>query len=135
MFIAIAVMSVQLSHTARLLPLMVSVPGILLSAIAMLREYRDTSAKVEKYEQGRATEFRAALWIFAFWGATLMFGFIFGSPVITAVYFFFEVRRSVAASILGGLICFAGTYGIFERILHVPLFHGLLTPLLASLMN
>ncbi|WP_395689945.1 tripartite tricarboxylate transporter TctB family protein [Aestuariivirga sp.] len=134
-FIAIAVMSTQLSYTARLLPLIVSIPGILLSAIAMLREFRDTPAKVEKYKQGGAREFRAASWIFAFWAAILLFGFIFGAPVITTVYFFLELRRGVAGSILGGLICFGVTYGVFERLLHVPLFQGLLIPLLASPVN
>ena len=134
-FVAMGVMSIQLSPTARLLPLMVSVPGILLSVVALLRELRETPAKVENEEQGGVTEFEAASWIFAFWAAILLFGFIWGAPVITAAYLFIAVRRGIAASLLGGLICFGGTYGIFERLLHVPLFQGLLTPQILSLVN
>lgn len=134
-FTAIAVMSLSLSPAARLLPLMVSIPGMLLSMIALLREIRVPAVADDGEEQGSMTELKAAGWIFAFWAAVLLFGFLIGAPLVTAAYLFLALRRSAVASIVAGLVCFAGTYGLFERLLDVPLFHGLLTPVFASLLG
>lgn len=85
-FTAIAVMSLSLSPAARLLPLMVSIPGMLLSMIALLREIRVPAVADDGEEQGSMTELKAAGWIFAFWAAVLLFGFLIGAPLVTAAY-------------------------------------------------
>lgn len=125
-FAVICVMSLTLSPAARLLPLLIGIPGMLLAGLVTFQERGSARAEPQTPEVTVAAELTSAAWVAAFWASILFFGFLAGAPLITASYVFFALRYSAFGAILAGGACFAGTYGLFEELFNVPLFEGLL---------
>ncbi len=66
----------------------------------------------------------------AFVLAVVAFGFLFAAPVMLFAYLRGRSRESWWISLLLPLLVLGMLYGLFEVVLGVPLFEGLVTPLI-----
>jgi tetrahydromethanopterin S-methyltransferase subunit E len=68
------------------------------------------------------------LWVWAFVGAVVAFGFVIAAPVMLFAYLRWRSRESWWLSLVLAAAVFGILYGLFETALGVPLFEGLVTP-------
>ena len=125
-FVFGCLMALQLSPVARLLPLLIGLPGAALGIVALRTDARVPRDVPERIEAASPQEWPAIVWMAAIWLAVLLFGFIVGAPLVTAAYLAFGLRYRLTAAVAGGLACLLMTQGLFEMAFGVPLFHGLL---------
>ena len=62
--------------------------------------------------------------------AVVALGFVIAAPVMLFAYLYFRSRESWWLSLLLPLLVLALLYGLFQLALGVPLFEGLVTPLI-----
>ncbi len=109
---------------ARTLPLVVGVPGLVLTIIQFLKEVREQNPeKIDPRDLPR--EVRMFGWFFLFVGGLVLFGFNYAGPVLVALYLYFSGKEKwyvclIAGAVVGGIL-----YGVFEWFLGLPLFEGL----------
>jgi len=115
------------ADNVRTLPLAVALPGLVLAAIQLASSARtsrqpgadesdETLAPAERTR--RSAEIVA--WILGMLVAVLLLGFVVAVPLAAFAYLRFA-RESWVASVAIGVVCWAFVYGIFDRLLHVPL--------------
>lgn len=129
-FFAFCVMAAPLPAAARLLPLVIGIPGTLLAVAVVVQEARTGKPAAAKDIVRAPGEASAISWIAMFWLGILLLGFSAGAPIVTGLYLLIGLRYGVAKSLLAALLCCALTYGLFEVVFHTPLFEGLLARLL-----
>jgi hypothetical protein len=114
---------------ARLLPLAVALPGLALAAIQVVLSLRPTPAPLESPadeetltsgERTRRTA-EAAAWILGIFLAIYLVGFLIAVPVAAIAYLRVMAREGWVASLVVAVLCWALVFGIFDRVLHVPL--------------
>jgi hypothetical protein len=125
-FGSLSLMALTLSSQAMLLPLIIGVPGVLLCMIAVLRELRSGFARPEIDNPLSRREVGAMMWNAGVWLSALLFGFMVGAPLVTAGYFAAGLKKGVLCSVAGGFTCFLITWGLFDRLLDIQRFEGLL---------
>ena len=131
--VAVFAIAVGLSFTyapdARLLPLVIGIPGLLLSLLQFAKEWREAApAAIPDAERSR--EKRMFAWFFLFVGGLVLFGFLIAGPLLVASYLYFSGREKWYVALAAAVFAFAVLYGVFERFLGLPLFEGLVTQLL-----
>lgn len=127
----LSLMALGLSPEARLVPLIIGIPATIMGFITVRNELAAGSRATDSDAAtplDRKAERLAIAWIAGFWLAVLLFGFIVGAPVFTAVYLAVALRQGVLATAAGGIGCLLLTEGLFVRLLGIPLFNGLLLP-------
>jgi len=129
-FFAFCVMAAPLPAAARLLPLVIGIPGTLLAVAVVVQEARMGKTAAAKDIVRAPGEASAISWIATFWLGIMLRGFSAGAPLVTGLYLLIGLRYGVAKSLLAALLCFALTYGLFGVVFHTPLFEGLLARLL-----
>ncbi len=109
---------------ARFLPLVIGIPGLLLSAIQFVSELRTKAPPTVTVEEHRR-EGRMFLWFAIFVGGLVLFGFLYAGPALVAAYLYFQGREKWYAALGAAVFAWAVLFGIFERFLGLPLFEGL----------
>jgi hypothetical protein len=109
-------------HEAAVMPLLVGVPGLILSLAQLVVEMRATGHGGEPILSSR--EWSIMLWIAGFTLGVIAFGFVLGAPLLLAAYLYFVAGERLPITIAGGTLCLAVMNG-FEHLLHIPLFEGL----------
>ena len=110
----------------RFVPLVIGIPGFLLSLTQFITELRPApDAKVFDAEE-RGREFRMFGWFAAFLIGIILFGFPYGGPVLVGLYLHFSWHEKWTVSLGAAAFTWAVLYGIFDRVLALPLFEGLL---------
>jgi hypothetical protein len=126
--VAIFAIAVGLSFTyapeARLLPLVIGIPGLLLSLAQFIKELREKAEPVVTSEE-HVREFRMFAWFFAFVGGLVLFGFPYAGPLLVAAYLYFSGGEKWYVAVIAAALAWAILYGVFERFLGLPLFEGL----------
>ena len=126
--VAIFAIAVGLSFTyapeARFLPLVVGIPGLLLSLAQFVKELREKAEPAVTSEE-RAREIRIFVWFFAFAGGLVLFGFPYAGPLLVAAYLYFSGGEKWYVALIAAALAWAILYGVFERFLGLPLFEGL----------
>ena len=136
----------QFGPMARRIPLIVSIPVLILSILQVITEIRAGShrkvdavdffglEKVEKGKRGaggeeskRRREWRIVAWVAAFLGLTYLAGFIASIAVFTALYFRLENRVGWRKSLVIALITTVAIYVLFVGLLQVPFYRGILS--------
>ena len=116
---------------ARAMPLLVGIPAILLCLVQITLDLK---------EQGRATvktilllpqERPIVLWLLAFLAGIIAFGFAYGAPALVAAYLYFGARERPLVAIAGGVFSIVVLSFVFEKLLKVQLFEGLITAFLS----
>lgn len=113
------------SPDARMLPMVICVSAIVLSAIQLARELSRSKAVTETVGVTPIAAAKAFLWIVGFIASVILFGFSVGAPLATAAFVYIAGREPIWIAGLSGLACFALLYGLFERLFQVSLFEGL----------
>jgi Tripartite tricarboxylate transporter TctB family len=109
---------------ARFLPLVVGIPGLVLSALQLAIELRPGSGKDIAAEDPRA-EWKMYGWFVLFVAGIVTFGFPYAGPVLVASYLYVSWKEKWYVCLAAGLFAWAVLYGVFEQFLGLPLFEGL----------
>lgn len=115
----------------RLLPLVIGIPGMVLCLIQVVmdgmaahRSRGDTSLSPSP------TTIREAVllgWFLGFLLMVLCFGFLIAAPVMIFAFLYFDQRESLRLSAIMSAAGLVVLYGVFETLLELILFHGLVT--------
>ena len=125
-FATAVLLSFTYAPDARFLPLVIGIPGLLLSAAQLIKELRDHPEIVIVPEE-RRREARMFAWFVTFVGGLVLFGFLYAGPALVAAYLFFSGRERWYMALGAAFVTWAILYGIFERFLGLPLFDGLIS--------
>jgi hypothetical protein len=125
-FATAVLLSFTYAPDARFLPLVIGIPGLLLSAVQLIKELREHPEIVIVPEE-RRREARMFAWFVTFVGGLVLFGFLYAGPALVAAYLFFSGRERWYMALGAAFVTWAILYGIFERFLGLPLFDGLIS--------
>jgi len=109
---------------ARFLPLVIGVPGLLLSLLQLAVEMR-TKGDKEFTAQDRRAEMKMFAWFVFFVAGIILFGFPYAGPAMVALYLHFSWREKWYVSLGSAFFAWAVLFGVFEYVLGLPLFEGL----------
>jgi hypothetical protein len=128
LMVGVFAIAVGLSFTyapeARLLPLVIGIPGLLLSIIQLIKEMRERGVPVVTSEE-HVREFRMFAWFIFFVGGLVLFGFPYAGPLLVAAYLYFSGGEKWYVALIAAILAWSILYGVFERFLGLPLFEGL----------
>lgn len=111
---------------ARFLPLVVGIPGLILSVVQLIKELRaHPDFKIVPEEHRR--EVKMFAWFLGFVAGLVLFGFLYAGPVLVAVYLIFAGRERWYTALGAAVLTWAILFGVFERFLGLPLFDGLVS--------
>src|SRR5882724_8191293 len=104
---------------ARFLPLVIGIPGLLLSLVQFVKELREPAEPAVTSEEHRR-EGAMFVWFFVFVGGLVLFGFIYAGPALVAAYLFFSGREKWYVALAAAAFAWAILYGVFEQFLGLP---------------
>ncbi len=111
----------------RMLPLVIGIPGLVLSIIQFFTELRTHPAEPAVTPEEHHREGRMFAWFFVFVGCLVAFGFLYAGPALVAAYLYFSGRERWYVALIAAAFAWTVLYGVFEQFLGLPLFEGLLT--------
>jgi Tripartite tricarboxylate transporter TctB family len=114
---------------ARFLPLIIGIPGLVLSGLQLGIEISTRSGK-EFTAADRRAEFKMFGWFVFFVVGIILFGFPYAGPPGVALYLHFSWGEKWYVSLGSALFAWAILYGVFEYVLGLPLFEGLVVQIL-----
>lgn len=127
-FLSMSLLALGFTDKARMMPLLVGVPGILLGIVQLISETRQ-SARQSTDEADRDALSKAErnmfLWIFVFFFGLLGFGFTYAAPILVFAFMFAGKQESLRVALIGAAGTWAVLFGFFEQIMEIPLFQGL----------
>jgi hypothetical protein len=125
---------------ARLFPIAVAVPALGLAVLQVVLALRtpaaahppDRRSEVDALPAGERARrtLEIAAWIIGIFAAVYLIGFVLAVPLAALAYLRLTGREGWPASLLVAALCWGLVYGVFDRVLHVPLPAG---PLLTVL--
>ena len=132
------VTSLSYPEGAKLFPLAIAIPSLLLAVMLAFTSLRSRGATVvprppepdedptlTSEERTRRTATIAA-WILGIFAAVYLLGFLVAIPISAVAYLRFAARESWATSAGVAAVCWALVFGVFDRLLHLPLPAGVL---------
>lgn len=124
---------------ARLLPLAVAIPGLVLALLhvgtslrpqtAAIPEPPDENEPLTTAERTRRTG-QIAAWIAGIFLAIYLVGFQIAVPIAAVAYLRVMAREGWLISAIVAALCWGLVFGIFDRVLHIPLPTGQLLRML-----
>jgi len=130
-FGGMSLMALQYPPKAQLMPLIVGVPATLMCLAQLVfdlrRARRERLAGADE-EEARAVRRKEAImfaWTGAFLAGILAFGFEIAAPVLVFAFLRLGQRESLVTGLVGGASVWLIMYGLFNRLLGLPLFEGL----------
>jgi hypothetical protein len=113
---------------ARFLPLVIGIPGLVLSLAQFVIELRgkDEDEKVYTAED-RIAELRMFGWFAVFVFGIILFGFPYAGPIIVALYLHFSWGEKWYVSLGAAAFAWIILHGVFDYVLGLPLFEGLVS--------
>lgn len=127
------VTALALPEGAKLFPLAIALPSlilaVLLAAISLWRRGRTVAPATPDPEEEptlapeerlRRTAVTSA-WFLGIFAAVYLLGFLVAIPVTAIAYLRFAARESWVASVAVAALCWSVVFGIFDRLLHLPL--------------
>ena len=133
-FAVAAYMALAWSEIARLFPLAVAVPGLILALLAIVLPARTEPAGPDEEELPRRELVRRTAitiaWILGFFAAVYLLGFLISIPLGAVAYMRIIGRERWGTTLGMAAGCWAFIYALFDRLLHVPLPRGELVRLL-----
>ena len=118
------------SPEARAMPLLVGLPAIGLCVLQIILDLRRQGAQAVKSALVALDDRPLIAWLVAFFFGIIAFGFTYGAPPLVAAYLYFAARERPLVAITGGAFCLFVLLVVFEKLLNVQLFDGLVMPLL-----
>ena len=118
------------SPEARAMPLLVGLPAIGLCVLQIILDLRRQGGQAVKSALVALDDRPLIAWLAAFFFGIISFGFTYGAPPLVAAYLYFAARERPLVAITGGAFCLFVLLVVFEKLLNVQLFDGLVMPLL-----
>ena len=123
-FVTMSLMALGFPEKARLMPLMVGVPGSILGLVQLINEIRAMpDATGEEFSKAERSMF---VWIFLYFFGILAFGFIYAAPVLVFAFLLIGRKESLPISLISAVATWAVLFGFFEKGFEIPLFTGLI---------
>jgi hypothetical protein len=131
-FAAMSIIGMSYPDKARMMPLLVGIPGSILALAQLIRDVRfpEVKARTDESVAELRTEFKMFFWLAVFFAGVLGFGFIFAAPVLVFAFMRLGQKETWLVAAFGGIGTWTILYGIFEKMLELSLFQGLLLPYL-----
>jgi len=133
-FASMVVIGLGYPDKARMMPLLVGVPGTILALAQLIHDMRvpaipspdiDTAGQLRR-------EAKMFLWLALFFLGVMGFGFIYAAPVLVFAFMFFGQKERWTVALAGGIGAWAILYGVFTWGLGLFLFEGFLLPMLTG---
>ena len=127
-FVSMSLMALGFTEKARLMPLLVGIPGTILGIFELINEMRATVRQAADGEQAdvvTGAEKAMLGWVGIFFLGILLFGFIYASPVLVFAFMLAGKKESLKVGIICGIGAWAVLYGFFQVAMEIPLFQGL----------
>jgi len=128
---AVVVAKLNYPAEAASMPLIIGGCGAVLSLFQLIVELRASRGAHEEQIDLRK-DIPIYLWVWSFVVAVVAFGFVPAAPVMLFAYLRLRSRESWWLSLLLSAGVLALLYGLFQVALGVPLFEGLLTPVITD---
>ena len=131
-FAAMTILALGYPEKARMMPLLVGIPGTILALAQLVRDIRfpDMESLSEEAAGERRREIKMFLWLALFFTGVMCFGFLYAAPPLVFAFMRFGQKEPWRVALAGGAGTWAILYGIFTKMLDLFLFEGLLLPLL-----
>jgi hypothetical protein len=123
---AALVAKVNYPAEAASMPLIIGGVGAALSLLQLVRELRASRGAYEEQIDLRK-DLPIYLWVWAFVLAVVACGFVIAAPIMLFAYLRWRSSESWWLCLLLPAVVLAILYGLFEKVLGVPLFEGLVT--------
>ena len=129
LFAGASLLALGLPQKAAFMPLLVGIPGAILCLWQLVLDLRRPPVADKKADDETVGETRSEieifLWLGAFSGMIIGFGFVIGGPFVVAAFLRLGNRESWQIALIAGAGTFAVVYGVFILLLELPLFQGL----------
>ena len=128
-FLSMSLMALGFTDKARLMPLLVGIPGILLGFVQLTTEIRQATRRSADEANSDAlskAERNMFLWIFIFFFGLLGFGFIYAAPIVVFAFMYAGKNESLLVALISAAGTWAVLFGFFEQVMEIPLFKGLI---------
>jgi len=142
-FAGMSALSLGFPSKASFVPLLVGVPGALLCLAQLVLDLRARAAATDGGVASKAAdgdggddgalqprEAMMLLWLAVFAGLIVGLGFHVGGPLVVSLYVRFGENESWRIALVAGLATLAVMWLVFTRLLEIPLFDGLVLPVL-----
>lgn len=125
-FLFFLVQAMSFGPLARTMPLLISVPGVILCFVQFVIELKRQSVEADRQPIFSRGEAKTAAWIVGFIFGISLLGFDYGSPLMVAAYLYFYAGERPLTVVLAAFACVAFTYGFMNRLMEIQLYEGLL---------
>jgi fatty acid desaturase len=133
-FAGMTVIGMSYPDKARMMPLLVGIPGTILALAQLIHDIRFSEAKAVDVDTSikRRREIKMFFWLALFFAGVMSFGFVYAAPILVFAFLLFGQKESLTVALFGGVGAWVILYGVFTRLLELFLFEGLLLPLLVG---
>jgi hypothetical protein len=136
-FGGMSLIALQYPPKAQLLPLLVGVPATLMCLAQLVldvqraRHERLAAGVDEEAREERRKEIGMFMWTGLFLVGILSFGFELAAPLLVFAFLWIGQRESPVTAMVGGVSVWLIMYVVFNQLLGLPLFEGLVTRMIA----
>ena len=117
------------SPEARAMPLLVGLPAIGLCILQIVLDLRRQGRQAVATALVALEDRPLIAWLAVFFVGIVAFGFTYGAPPLVAAYLYFAARERLLMALAGSVFCLFVLLLVFEKLLNVQLFEGLVTRL------
>jgi len=111
---------------ARTMPLLISVVGAVFCLVQFVIDLKKKSKEVDRQPIFSCDEAKTTAWIVGFILGISLLGFVYGAPLLVAIYLYFYAGERPLTVVLAALACVAFTYGFMDHLMEIQLYEGLL---------
>ena len=135
-FLVMTLLALDFPTKARLMPLLIGIPAVLLGLVQLIIEYRAVALElaeggkqvdVEKDgKEGKKDEKQMIMWITVFFITILSLGFIYASPILVFSFLYFGSKESLKIALISSASTWLLMFIIFVEWFKISLFEGLI---------
>jgi len=135
-FLIMTLLALDFPTKARLMPLLIGIPAVLLGLVQLIIEYRAVALElaeggkqvdVEKEgKEGKKDEKQMIMWITLFFITILSLGFIYAAPILVFSFLYFGSKESMKIALISSVSTWLLMFIIFVEWFKISLFEGLI---------
>lgn len=135
-FLVMTLLALDFPTKARLMPLLIGIPAVLLGLVQLIIEYRAVALElaeggkqvdVEKDgKEGKKDEIQMIMWITVFFITILSLGFIYASPILVFSFLYFGSKESLKIALISSASTWLLMFIVFVEWFKISLFEGLI---------
>lgn len=135
-FAIMTVMALDFPTKARLMPMLIGIPAVLLGLVQFIIEYRAVAQELaeggkkvdaeKEAKEGKKDEKQMIIWITLFFITILSLGFIYASPILVFSFLYFGSKESLKIALISAVSTWLLMFIIFVEWFKIALFEGLI---------